>query len=209
LNDVVALTHDVQRELARALSDRRARAVDSQASYPVTARILLSARKPLPALLDHDALVPELSLWLEQTSVRVPALRERREDLESLVLLAMDRAARVLGCDVPGIAPEALAALADYDFPGNQTELEGIMERALSACGVGRVTLDALPPLPAGGATAGSFVDQEREILRRAMERAGGNKTRAARALGLKRTTLIDKLRRLGLEAPGPRDTEH
>ena len=78
------------------------------------------------------------------------------------------------------------------------------MERALAGCSAGRVTLEELPPLPVGGRSAGSFVDQEREILRRAMERAGGNKTRAARALGLKRTTLIDKLRRLGLEAPGP-----
>ena len=209
LTDVVALAPEVQLELARALSDKRARPVDSQAAYPLTARLVMSARQPLPALLASNALVPELSRWLEQTSLRVPALRERREDLESLVLLAMDRAARVLGRDVPGIAPEALSALAEYDFPGNQVELESIMERALAASAGARVTLEELPPLPVGGCSVGSFVDQEREILRRAMERAGGNKTRAARALGLKRTTLIDKLRRLGLEAPGPRDTEH
>ncbi len=209
LFDVVALAPEIQRELARALADKRARRADSQAAYPISARLLLSARKPLSALLASNAIVPELARWLEQTALRVPALRERREDLESLVLLAMDRAARVLGCDVPGIAPDALSALAEYDFPGNQAELESIMERALSACRGGRITLEELPPLPAGARGVGSFVDQEREILRRAMERAGGNKTRAARALGLKRTTLIDKLRRLGLEAPGPHGTEH
>ena len=68
LTDVVALAPEVQLELARALSDKRARPVDSQASYPLSARLVLSARQPLPALLASNALVPELSRWLEQTS---------------------------------------------------------------------------------------------------------------------------------------------
>jgi two-component system response regulator HydG len=165
-------------------------------------------RQPLAVLAESGALAPQLARWLENGALLVPPLRQRREDVESLVLLAMDRAARVLGRDVPGIAPEALRALQEYDFPGNEAELDSIMERAVLASHGPRITLEQLPPLPVGGASAGSFLDQEREILRRAMERAGGNKTRAARALGLKRTTLIDKLRRLGLEAGG-RDTEH
>ncbi len=209
LTDVTALTPEVQLELANALSDKRTRRVGAQGAYPVTARVMLSARTPVARLMATGALVPELARWVKNGSLEVPALRACREDLESLVLLAMDKAARVLGRDVPGIAPEALQALSDYDFPGNHQELESIMERALAVSSGTRVSLEDLPPLPVGAMRSGSFVDQEREILRRALERAGGNKSRAARALGLKRAALTDWLRLLGLEAPGPRDTEH
>jgi DNA-binding NtrC family response regulator len=209
LDDVVALSTEVQQVLAEALADRRARPLGGQGAYVVQARLVVGVHQPLAALSSVGALAPELARWLEHTTYRVPPLRERREDLESLVLIALDRAARVLGREVPGLAPEAREALLDYDYPGNAVELESILERAVARSTGPRVTLEDLPPLPAGAASAGSFLDQEREILRRALERAGGNKTRAARALGLKRTTLIDKLRRLGLEEPAPRGTEH
>jgi transcriptional regulator of acetoin/glycerol metabolism len=123
-------------------------------------------------------------------------------------LLALDRAGRVLGKNVPGLSPEALNALKDYPFPLNHYELELLIERAVAEATGLRVELADLPPLPRGNATLGSFLDQERDILRRALEQAGGNRTRAARALGLKRTTLIEKLRRLGIDE-GRSGTEH
>ncbi len=209
LTDVAALSQEVQAELAVALSDKRARRLGAQGAFPVTARVILSARSPVQNLMASGAFAPELARWVKNGSLEVPTLRACREDLESLVLLSMDKAARVLGRDVPGIAPDALQALADYDFPGNQYELESVMERALAISHGTRVSLEDLPPLPVGAMRSGSFVDQEREILRRALERAGGNKSRAARALGLKRATLIDKLKLLGLEGQGQRDTEH
>jgi two-component system response regulator HydG len=135
-------------------------------------------------------------------------LRACPEDIESLALLALDRAGQILGKNVPGLAPEALTALREHDFPGNQHELELVIERAVLAAAGLRVELTDLPALPRGGVTAGSFIEQEREILRRALDHAGGNRTRAARALGLKRTTLIEKMRKLGLDEGRP-STEH
>lgn len=208
LNDVAALPLDVQRALAEALATRRATPIGSSAWYPVDVRLLTSARRSIEELSTRAALAPELARWLSATTYRVPPLRECREDLESLALLAIDRACRVLGKNVPGLSPEALGALREHDFPLNHLELESAVERA-AANAVGlRIELADLPPLPKGTLVAGSFIEQERDILRRALDHAGGNRTRAARALGLKRTTLIEKLRKLGIEE-GRSGTEH
>ncbi len=209
LCDVPALPLEAQRALASALSEHRARRIGSERTYPARARLIATLRAPLADLLLAGVIAPELARWLEPTSYRVPPLRERPEDLESLLMIAVDRAARVSGRLVPGLTPEALRALSEYPWPGNGGELESVMTRAVLACRGPRITLSDLPPLPAAGATnQGSFLDQEREILRRALERADGNKTRAARALGLKRTTLIEKLKRHALDDAEP-DTKH
>jgi DNA-binding NtrC family response regulator len=201
LEHVVALSPGLQAEIARALSERRARPVGAQTHYPVGARLVCTLRVAPIDLVASGALSAELSRWLEPTSYRVPPLRERAEDLESLILMAVDRAARVSGRQVPGLTPEVLNALREHVFLGNEQELESVVFRAVLACRGPRITLADLPPLASHShASDGSFQEQEREILRRALERAQGNKTRAARALGLKRTTLIDKLRRLGLD---------
>jgi two-component system response regulator HydG len=208
LENIVGLPSDVQRALASALAARRASPSRSASSYTIDARLIATVRRPLDELIAQGALCEELARWLRPVSYSVPALRECREDIESLALLALDRAGRVLGKSVPGLAPEALTALKEYHFPLNHYELELLVERAVADAPGVRVELADLPPLPRGNATLGSFLDQERDILRRALEQAGGNRTRAARALGLKRTTLIEKLRRLGVDE-GRSETEH
>jgi transcriptional regulator with GAF, ATPase, and Fis domain len=200
LLDLPALDATAQLALARALSEKRAYAVHGGSGYEVDVRIVATVRKPVTDLVSSGALSPDLGRWFANVACAVPPLRDRREDIESLVLRALDRGARVWGREVLGVTPEALRALVDYDWPGNVQELEMLVERAVAQATGTRIGLEDLPPLPAGTLTVGSFVDQEREILRRALERAGGSRTRAARALGLKRTTLVDKLRRLGLE---------
>ena len=210
LHDLAALTVEAQKALLSALSERRVRCADSAASYPLTARIVATSRRPLAEAVERGVVSPELSRWFETTSYVVPALRERPEDLESLVLLSVDRAARALGREVPGATQEAMVALTEYDWPGNLPELESVVARAVAAAQGSRIELSDLPALPRGAATGGSFHAQEREILQRALERAGGNRTRAARVLGLKRATLIDKLRRHGLDAQAaPRGARH
>lgn len=201
LCDIAALPHGAQHVLIELLSERRVRMGTGRGSRAANVRLVCTARSAKAELVAAGAMLPELARWLEPTSLHVPPLRERREDLESLVLLAIDRASRALGKAALGISPDALAALATHSFPGNAVELESIVQRAVGKAGSQRVQVTDLPALAAtAGAYLGSFVDQEREILRQALERAGGNKTRAATALGLKRTTLIDKLKRHGLD---------
>ncbi len=212
LCDAPALSVETQRLLAAALSERRACPLGSAAWYALDARLIVTTRRPLEELFSRGALSAELARWLTPAVYRVPALRECREDIESIALIAIDRAGRVLGKNVPGLSSEALAALREHDWPLNHLELETVIERAVEHATGPRIELSDLPPLPKGSAVSGSFVDQEREILRSALDRAGGNRTRAARALGLKRTTLLEKLRKLGLDearSSGSGTTEH
>jgi two-component system response regulator HydG len=204
LIDVCALSHEVQHALAQAFAERRVRPLRSFASYPFMGRIIATARRPVAELVESKAMTTELARWLSATSYRVPPLRERPEDLESLLLLALDRAARVLGKPAKGVEAEALKALIEYDWPGNELELVSIVERAVARAEGERIAYRDLPALPAFATftSSGSFAEQEREILRRALAHAGGNRTEAARALGLKRGILLEKLRALGVDDP-------
>ncbi|MDD9934277.1 MAG: sigma 54-interacting transcriptional regulator [Myxococcales bacterium] len=200
LTDPTALASDVQQRLAQALAE-------AGAAGP---RVIACTR------LDPDELA--LAGAMEESLrerfpivLRLPPLREREEDLASLTLLAIDRACRVLGRPTVGIAPEAQAALTAHDWPGNVEELQAVIEQAVTSAQGPRINPGDLPIL---GATAagvaaphpldGSFESVERRVLAHALERADGNKSGAARLLGLKRTTFLDKLRRHGLD-DGPK----
>lgn len=211
LADVPALSAEAQRWLAEALAVRQGRAVGGAGAYPVDVRIVATSRLPLASLSESGLFEPELARWLSRTELVAPALRERREDLPSLVLLALDRACRVLGREPVGIEQAAVDALAAHDWPGNLRELQHVIDRAVAATEGTQVTAGALPTLAVEEPTpvvedplAGTYAELERKVLSRAMERAGGNKSEAARLLGLKRTTFLDKLRRHDLnDGPG------
>jgi DNA-binding NtrC family response regulator len=145
---------------------------------------------------------------LESGVARVPPLRDRGEDLPSLVLLELNRASRVLGREAVGIEPAALEILERYDWPGNLDELRSVIERSVAHATGERVYPADLPALGENAAPKaapsdlfnGTFEDAERRILEQAITNAGGNKSQAARMLGLKRTTFLDKLKRYRLE---------
>lgn len=211
LLDAPALPTEVQRELAEAIATRQARRRDGGVAFPMECRLIVTARAPVAALVELAALDEELARWLEPLGTAVPPLRERVEDLPSLILLALDRAARVLGRDAVGIEPSAQKALQSYEWPGNLRELGSVVERAVARCRGSRVHVDDLPASVTGVRTStqhteghplhGRYDTVERRLLQYALERSGGNKSEAARMLGLKRTTFLDKLRRHRLEA--------
>lgn len=214
LVDAPALSLEAQAALAEAIASRTARAEGGASSYPVDVRLIAHARIEVTGLARLGAFDPELARRLEPLRLDVPSLRERREDLPSLVLLALDRACRTLGRAVLGIDDAAIARLTAYDWPGNLRELQSVIDRAVAHAEPPRVRAEDLPPLavadqasagadeamPAGDPLDGTWNEIELRILRAAMERAGGNKSEAARMLGLKRTTFLDKLRRAGIE---------
>jgi DNA-binding NtrC family response regulator len=152
-----------------------------------------------------------LASRLDPVTLAVPPLRDRREDLSSLVLLALDRLGRVHGRSALGIETDAMQALVDYRFDGNEAELLVLVDRAAARSGGPRITLADLR-LPRLGASvaptqsplAGSFDTVEKRVLKYALAQADGNKSEAARLLGLKRTTFLDKLRRHDLDDAAP-----
>lgn len=200
LVDVPALSLDAQARLAEAIATRRAHPAGGAAAYVVDVRIVATSRVPLDRLVESGAF--DLELWrrLEPLVLTVPPLRERREDVPSLVLLALDRSCRVTGRPVMGIDASALEALVEHSWPGNVRELESVIARAVERARGPNVTLDDLPPLapaePAADPWVGTYAELEARILEHAIARAGGNKSEAARLLGLKRTTFLDKLKR-------------
>ena len=211
LVDVPALSRDAQRALAEALAVRQARAVGGAGAYAVDTRIVATSQRALLDLFAANALDAELGQWLTPLELPIPALRERREDLPSLVLLALDRAARTIGRDPIGIDQGALDLLLVHAFPGNLRELQSIIERAVHAARGTKVLRDDVPQLTGAQRNedplGGTYEAIERRILEHALLRACGNKSEAARLLALKRTTFLDKLRRYKLD-DGSRDSE-
>lgn len=205
LLDLPALPLQAQHRLADALATRQAAPEGSSSPYAVTARVVATSRVPLERLLEHDAVHASLAHWLKPLVLEIPPLRERREDLPSTVLLAIDRACRVLGREIVGIEKEALDMLLVHDWPGNLRELQSVIDRAVAHATGSQVTVRDLPalgamPAPVEDTWDGTYEILERRILEQALHRASGNKSEAARALGLKRTTFLDKLRRYQLD---------
>lgn len=202
LRDLPALPRTAQARLAAALN---ARASEPTEHRPVPPRIIATSRTALQRLRTEDALDPDLERCLADGCLLIPSLRERREDVPSLALLAIDRACRILGRDPIGIEQRAMAALVDHDWPGDVAELELVIELAVGRASGKTISTSDLPPLvgPEGGdgeSLDGTYIEVERRLLERALRRSGGNKSEAARRLGLKRTTFLDKLRRHDLE---------
>ncbi len=211
LRDLPALSKSNQARLAAALAEQGAQEHESKEPRLVRPRLIATTRAPLEELERRGALDPELARQLTQPGLTIPPLRDRREDVPSLALLAIDRACRVLAREPVGITEDAMAALVDHDWPGDVAELELIIELAVAKAASKTVGLRDLPPLAWPGADeeeplTGTYLEVERRLLERALLRSGGNKSEAARMLGLKRTTFLDKLRRHGLEQRAPHD---
>ena len=207
LRDLPALPKAAQARLAEALAKQNQALEGDQGRRAAPPRIIATSRAPLDQLQRRAALAPGLAGRI----LTIPPLRERREDVPSLALLAIDRACRVLARDPVGIEQRAMAALVDHDWPGDVAELELVIELAVVRASGRSIVLGDLPPLawPSSAeaeSLSGTYLEVERRLLERALHRSGGNKSEAARMLGLKRTTFLDKLRRHGLEQRPPQD---
>lgn len=211
LLNLPALSMELQERLASMLVEsRRKRGVRrrGRAQEPVLkARVLATVQAAPATLIEEGRLAAGLVGQFLPDEVVLPALRNRQEDLESLVLLSIDRACRIHGKSPVGLEPEARERLFAYAWPGDEAELDAVMERAVAQCDGRRIAADGLgealapardqpTPSAAKDPLSGTYEAIERRALQRALRDASGNKSEAARALGLKRTTFLDKLRR-------------
>jgi DNA-binding NtrC family response regulator len=210
LLDVAALPLEVQQKLALALQSRTAQLEGGEESYAVQARLIASVREDVFILARQGRFAAELADQLAPGTCRIPPLRECGEDVESLALLAIDRACRRRGRGPLGIETDALAELRSHDFPGNHLELERIIDGAVTdARGIRLSRADlglggGSPGKSSEDVLQGSLEEIERRALVHALLRSGGNKSEAARLLCIPRTTLLDKLRRHKLDESAP-----
>jgi DNA-binding NtrC family response regulator len=210
LDEIGTLHLDLQPKLLRAIQERAIERVGGARPIPVDVRFIAATNMDLRRAVDGRRFRQDLFYRLNVVPIAVPALRDRREDVPALARHFLGKYASLFRRPVTEIATAALDLLRQYHWPGNVRELENVIERAVALATETVIQPGDLPPdvaLPGGAsvwAEPGSLREARREFERqqilRAIDRAGGNLSEAARRLGLHRNTLWTKATRLGLK---------
>jgi two-component system response regulator PilR (NtrC family) len=226
LDEIAELPLPMQVKLLRAIQEKSVRPVGAQGEVPVDVRILSATHKDLAALVADGSFRHDLYYRINVIGLRVPPLRERREDLPQLAADILARLSAEQGRGAPvRLGSDALAALMAYPFPGNVRELENILERALALAdgdviAAGDLGLPAEPThgrlapataastpstppaasAPGGTALPSYIEDLERKAIEEALQANRYNKTKAAAALGITFRALRYKLKKLGID---------
>jgi len=226
LDEVADLPMHMQVKLLRVIQEKAVRPIGAHAEIPVDVRILSATHKDLARLVERGLFRQDLFYRINVIELRVPPLRERREDVPRLTARILERLAADNGMDAPPrLQPEALRALLDYGFPGNVRELENILERAVALCDNGSIERSDLMLMPAAGTPAhgdagsAAAIDPatatadpgpqslddmitglEREKIMQTLQKTRYNKTAAARELGITFRALRYKLKKLGID---------
>jgi DNA-binding NtrC family response regulator len=206
LDEVAELDLALQAKLLRLIEDRRFLRVGGSRELALEARLLAATNADLQARVAEGRFRGDLYFRLAVVELRVPPLRERPEDVRDLALLFLAEAARAAGREGMALSAAAEDALLAHAWPGNARELRNRIERA--AVLAERTVLEPDDLFPERGAAAAAGGDlslaaareaAEREHIRRVLARCGGRVGDAARALGVSRTTLWERMRRLGV----------
>ncbi len=200
-----------QVKLLRVLEEREFQPLGGVQKQHVNVRILAATNRDLETLIEHGRFRQDLFYRINIVRLQLPALRERKEDIPLLIERFIEKMNRLKGKSVTGIDTEALNWLMSYDYPGNIRQLENIIEHAFILCTEGEIGTRHLPGyLAASGAPIGASPSSilairqctEDEAILRALERNGYNRLATARELGVHKTTLFRKLKRLKLRLP-------
>ena len=216
LDEIGELPAPVQVKLLRALQERRIRRVGGTADIGISARIVAATNRDLSEEVKAGRFREDLFYRLNVIQLRLPALRDRPEDLPEFCAYFLARIAAEQGWAVCEVSPEAMRLLEAYAFPGNLRELANILERAATLASGPVIGPEVLPPavrggeapgepapaqgLPPGGLDLQAHLDAiERRILEQALARTGGVKTEAARLLSLTFRSLRYRLAKFGI----------
>ena len=216
LDEITEIPHSVQVKLLRAVQEREVRRVGDTRDVKVDVRLIAASNRDLTKAMADGILREDLYYRLNVIPIHLPPLRERTEDIPLLVSHFLARISKDVGRTVRSIAPEALAVLEGYHWPGNIRELENVIERAIVLGGGETLTADALPPhlraprserdlgidLPTTGMDLEATLARiENRYIRLALERSGWLQVRAAELLGLSFRQFRYKLQKHGLRA--------
>ncbi|CAO3428995.1 sigma-54 interaction domain-containing protein [Azospirillum doebereinerae] len=215
LDEIGDMPLPLQTKLLRALQEREVEPLGSNRVIKVDVRIIAATSRALPEMVRTGAFRPDLYYRLNVFPIHLPALRDRKEDLEILASLFSERMAVNLDQPMRDLTPSALDVLRGYDWPGNIRELANVVEQLYVRTDGERIRAedltDILPrtgiphPVPANRKRplAEAVDELERSLILAALDDAKGNKLEAARSLGLSRTNLYAKLRKHGV-VPDP-----
>jgi two-component system, NtrC family, response regulator PilR len=213
LDEVADLPLPMQVKLLRAIQEKAVRAVGGQQELIVDVRILCATHKDLAGEVAAGRFRQDLYYRLNVIELRVPALRERREDIALLAGIMLKRLADGTGLSPAKLDDDALEKLKSYRFPGNVRELENMLERAYTLCEDDRITTNDLRladsvPISENGEANLAQIDNledyleaiERKLIMQALEETRWNRTAAAQRLGLSFRSMRYRLKKLGID---------
>ena len=210
LDEIGELPIELQAKLLRAIQEKEIRPVGGSRPIPINVRILAASNRDLEAAVQHGAFRRDLYFRLNVLTLRVPPLRERKEDIPLLVGHILER---INGAHEShkSIGDDALRLLLHYDWPGNVRELENCLERICATCSLPTIHIADLPmplrgfektrvapPFVANGEGIKPLAELEKQAILHAIEALKGDKLKAASQLGIGKTTLYRKLKEYG-----------
>ena len=216
LDEIGCINMQVQAKLLRVLQEREIERLGGSSTIKCDVRIIAATSANLEAMIEENTFRRDLYYRLHVIPIKMPALRARREDIPHLVRHFVAKYCAEMGFPEQQVSHLAIKRLMSYDWPGNVRELENAIERAVVLSrGRGEILPTDLPTevsgaqipdlinqirIPEGGINLEEVIASvERELIRQALEVARGNRSQAAELLGIKRTTFIEKLKRLNL----------
>jgi DNA-binding NtrC family response regulator len=216
LDEIGDVPPATQVKLLRVLQEREFERLGGTKTIKVDVRLVAATNRNLRTALEQGTFREDLYYRLNVVPIDIAPLRERKEDIPELVNLFVSRFAGDSGKPVEGISPEAMKVLVNYHWPGNVRELQNIIERACALAKgttieVADIHLDSHPGKGADAGNhflpAGLTLEQwEDEMIQEALRRAHGNKSQAARLLGLSRNALRYRLSKIGIADEGEKD---
>jgi PAS domain S-box-containing protein len=209
LDEIGDVSPAMQVRLLRVLQERVIEPLGGVQPLPVDVRVIAATNKDLATLVRSGRFRDDLYYRIRVIHLRLPALKQRREDIPLLIDRLVARFNRLQGKDIAGVSDEVMARLMEHDYPGNVRELENIIEQAFVLCRGGMIELGHLPPelRPAGphGAEGSQVMNLEaieKLFITETLQRRKGNRRLAARDLGIHVSTLYRKIKALGINTP-------
>ena len=211
LDEVAELPLLMQVKLLRVLQERELLRVGSIEPVKVDVRVVAASNRDLKAAVEAGQMRNDLYFRLNVVTLTLPPLRERRDDIPLLAYYLLRKYASLMDRPVQEITTDAMQQLVEYDYPGNVRELSNFVERGVALAQGDSLGIEHLPQhlgaltvrvfKPAMATTPATLESQEAEHIRHVLELTGGNRSEAARMLGIDRVSLWRKLKKLGIDA--------
>jgi DNA-binding NtrC family response regulator len=213
LDEIGTASTGMQVKLLRVLQELQFEPVGGSTTIQVDTRVILATNEDLSAAVADGRFRQDLYYRVNVINIELPSLRERPSDVPLLAQHFLEEVCEEVGKEVDGFTPEAIAAMQRYGWPGNVRELQNVVERAVLLGRGGRIGVEdfaanirstpaAALPTAAGRTLKDALSGPERQIILEVLESNGWNRNATAEALGINRTTLYKKMKRLGLEDP-------
>lgn len=211
LDEVAEMPLLMQVKLLRVLQEKELMRVGSTQPIDIDVRVVAASNRDLKAAVDEGRMRNDLYFRLNVVTLTLPPLRERRDDIPLLAYYLLRMFSTLMNRDVNEITPEAMQRLVDYDYPGNIRELSNFIERGVALTQDNTLDIQHLPQSlgsltvriykPEMAATPTTLEEQETEHILHVLKISDGNRTQAAKMLGIDRVSLWRKLKKLGIDS--------